>query len=62
MATRALLSESDVINAISYAAKKFCVELKDKQVEPLQHFCAGKDVFVSLSTGYGKSMIASCVQ
>lgn len=31
--------------------------LKDKQVEAIQKFCEGSDVFVSLPTGFGKSMI-----
>ena len=32
-------------------------ELKDKQVEAVCSFIRGNDVFVSLPTGYGKSLI-----
>ena len=31
--------------------------LKDKQLEAILGFMSGKDVFVSLPTGYGKSLI-----
>lgn len=31
-------------------------ELKDKQKEAIRSFASGKDVFVSLPTGYGKSL------
>ena len=31
-------------------------ELKDKQKEAIKAFASGKDVFVSLPTGYGKSL------
>ena len=30
---------------------------RDKQLEAIKCFCAGHDVFVSLPTGYGKSLI-----
>jgi len=33
------------------------IQLKDKQLEAVYHFCCGNDVFVSLPTGYGKSII-----
>ena len=32
-------------------------ELKDKQIEAMSSFLKGKDTFVSLPTGYGKSII-----
>ena len=32
-------------------------ELKDKEVEAMSSFLKGKDTFVSLPTGYGKSII-----
>ena len=32
-------------------------QLKDKQIEALDCFLSGKDTFVSLPTGYGKSII-----
>jgi len=31
--------------------------LKDKQLEALRSFVSGKDTFVALPTGYGKSVI-----
>ena len=31
-------------------------ELKPKQVEAISAFVSGKDVFISLPTGYGKSV------
>ena len=34
-----------------------CLHLKDKQIEALDCVLAGKDTFVSLPTGYGKSII-----
>ena len=38
-----------------------CMKLKDKQVEAILTFLSGKDVFVSLTTVYGKSMIYGIV-
>ena len=32
-------------------------ELKPKQVEAISAFVSGRDIFVSLPTGYGKSVI-----
>ena len=32
-------------------------ELKSKQIESTESFVSGRDTFVSLSTGYGKSVI-----
>ena len=34
-------------------------ELKPKQIESIETFVSGKDTFVSLPTGYGKSVIFS---
>lgn len=48
---------SSVSDAITLSATKLSVELKEKQREALLRFCLGRDVFVSLPTGYGKSMI-----
>ena len=31
--------------------------VKPKQIEAVLEFCKGKDVFVSLPTGYGKTLI-----
>ena len=46
-------------DAIKEAAKKcHCTDpLKLKQLEAIQAFMSGKDTFVSLPTGYGKSAI-----
>ena len=35
----------------------YFLSLKPKQVEALQNFTSGHDVFVALPTGYGKSVI-----
>ena len=32
-------------------------QLKDKQLEAVQEFAKGQDIFISLPTGYGKSII-----
>ena len=42
---------------IKEAALKLGITLKDKQLEAVLSFMRGKDVFVSLPTGYGKSII-----
>ena len=45
-------------DAIKEAAKKMSFHpLKSKQLEAIQAFMSGKDTFVSLPTGYGKSAI-----
>ena len=45
-------------DALAAAVKKMgLASLKDKQVEAILSFVGGKDVFVSLPTGYGKSII-----
>ena len=31
--------------------------MKEKQEETILHFISGQDIFVSLSTGYGKSLL-----
>ena len=46
-----------ISDAIILSATKLGVELKEKQREALLNFCLGRDVFVSLPTGYGKSII-----
>ena len=38
------------------AARLGVAELKDKQREAIKSFVSGKDVFVALPTGYGKSL------
>lgn len=32
-------------------------QLKDKQIEAMESILSGKDTFISLPTGYGKSII-----
>ena len=39
------------------AQEELGLRLKDKQLEAVHRFCCGNDVFVSLPTGYGKSII-----
>ena len=46
----------DTRSAIAIAAE-MCVVLKEKQQEAVEAFMKGNDTFVSLPTGYGKSMI-----
>lgn len=48
---------SSIDDAVTQSAAKLGIELKEKQREALLAFCEGKDVFVSLPTGYGKSII-----
>ena len=52
-----LLSEATLKAAILKAATALGYkELKDKQEESIMEFAKGRDVFVSLPTGYGKSL------
>jgi len=46
-----------VDDAINQSAASLGVQLKEKQREALLGFCQGSNVFVSLPTGYGKSLI-----
>ena len=46
-----------VAEAITEGAKAFGLALKDKQIEAITAFVEGQDTFVSLPTGYGKSII-----
>ena len=46
-----------VEKAIEEASKQIGIRLKEKQFEAIKQFCWGNDVFVSLPTGYGKSLI-----
>jgi len=43
--------------AVLKGAEKFGIVLKKEQFESVYQFCLGKDFFVSLSTGSGKSVI-----
>ena len=40
----------DISRAISVVSMELGLELKDKQVEAIERFCEGSDVFVSLPT------------
>ena len=51
--SRTALDFSSIIGDVSL---ELGLVLKDKQVEAIQKFCQGLDVFVSLPTGFGKSM------
>ena len=50
-------SEEGLKVTVLEVAQQLGIVLKDKQIEALLTFCLGNDVFVSLPTGYGKSMI-----
>ena len=43
--------------AVQQSASEVGLSLKPKQMEAIVNFCLGNDVFVSLPTGYGKSII-----
>ena len=48
----------NVEEIISSVARQFGLDqLKPKQIEVISAFVGGRDVFVSLPTGYGKSII-----
>ena len=48
----------ELSNALEEAVKDLGFDkLKPKQSEAIESFVSGKDVFVSLPTGYGKSII-----
>ena len=46
-----------VMSAISEVARSMNLVMKEKQLEAMATFISGRDVFVSLPTGYGKSLI-----
>ena len=47
----------DFDSALKVAVARLGIEeLKDKQKEAIESFASGKDVFVALPTGYGKSL------
>ena len=55
--TMATFSDSDFEAACSFAARSLGVlELKDYQKQSLKAIATGRDVFVSLPTGFGKSL------
>ena len=43
-------------SVVEDVCKKFVITLKPKQIEAIQSFVSGNDVFCCLPTGYGKSM------
>jgi len=48
----------DLLSALNLASQRMGIErLKPKQLEAIEAFVSGKDTFVSLPTGYGKSVI-----
>lgn len=48
----------ELSDALEEAARELGFEqVKPKQREAIEAFCSGKAVFVSLPTGYGKSII-----
>ena len=47
----------NIDDAVKKVSEDIGVEFKDKQLEAIKCFCAGQDVFMSLPTGYGKSLI-----
>ena len=51
------MDTSCILQALSDVCSKLNTQLKDQQVEVILKFCQGHDVFVSLPTGFGKSMI-----
>ena len=57
MAESVGVGEDGLQQALAYAGQKLHVErLNEKQVEAVTAFIRGKDVFVSLPMGYGKSV------
>ena len=51
-------TDTSVMSALNNAAQYMGIEeLKPKQVEAITTFVSGKDTFVSLPTGYGKSVV-----
>ena len=51
----------DVSKAIEEVSGYLEVTPKEKQCEAKERFCSGNDVFVSLLTGYGKSLMLPLV-
>ena len=43
--------------AMAEAARKMSIDLKEKQKEAILSFVPGRDTFVSLPTGYSKSIL-----
>jgi len=47
----------NVDEAILEVSRNLNIVFKDKQYNAIKAFCLGNDLFVSLPTGYGKSLI-----
>lgn len=45
--------DTKIQNVIEEVSRIFEVDLKEKQIEAMQTFMSGRDVFVTLPTGYG---------
>lgn len=51
--------DTKIQNVIEEVSRIFKVDLKEKQIEAMQTFMSGRDVFVTLPTGYGKLLICA---
>jgi len=51
------MDASCILQALSDVCSEVNIQLKDQQAEAILKFSQGYDVFVSLPTGFGKSMI-----
>jgi len=51
------MAAADIPRIIIETAKRVSIILKGKQFQVIYSFCLQNDVFVSLPTGYGKSLI-----
>ena len=51
------MTDDSLKTALKVAAEQLGITLKDKQQEAILAFLSGRDVFISLPTGYGKSYI-----
>ena len=48
----------DLSSALDQASRRMGIQgLRPKQLEAIEAFVSGKDTFISLPTGYGKSII-----
>ena len=50
-------SIKDEAKVVAEVARTFDITLKEKQLEAIISFLKGFDVFITLPTGYGKSII-----
>ena len=57
-----IMDDAKIKNALQVAVTRLgFTEAKEKQKEAVVAFVNGKDVFVSLPTGYGKSLCYTCL-